>query len=79
MVDSKEENSDVIDFGILTLCDHLVLSHGSFGLWAALLSKSETDIMPFKSSNNSKNANAMFEETRAIMQSNFSNFIFMTD
>ena len=35
---TKEETVG-IDFGILTLCDHLIISHGTFGLWAALLSK----------------------------------------
>ena len=35
---TKEETVG-IDFGILTLCDHLIISHGTYGLWAALLSK----------------------------------------
>ena len=37
MFDSDENNSDIIDFGILTKCDHLILSHGTFGLWTAIL------------------------------------------
>lgn len=31
----------IVDFYILSLCDHAIYDHGSFGFWAAALSEGE--------------------------------------
>ena len=33
----SRENTTGIDFAILASCDHIILSHGTFGMWAAFL------------------------------------------
>ena len=56
------------------MCKHVIISHGTFGMWAAFLSSSEnTHIM---ADVKSKNA---IEEIRAVKNANFSNIIFMDD
>ena len=46
LVDTNEKDSDIIDFGIIIQCQHVIVSHGTFGLWAALLSANGTNVMP---------------------------------
>ena len=78
-VDSDEENSDLIDFGILTKCDHLILSHGTFGLWSALLSsKNNNHIIPMDTKNEN-GAYSIYDESRALLSSSTKNFIYMRE
>ena len=78
-IESNETDAHLVDFGILTKCDHLILSHGTFGLWAAILSsKDNLHVMPFKTFNN-KGEDQILEETSAIMSSGFDNFLYMTE
>ena len=74
---SKEECIGV-DFAILTLCDHVVVSHGTFGMWAAFLSSNEnTHIMATPLDNN--NQTIFIEEVKEVRKANLKNFIFMDD
>ena len=78
-IESHDADAHLVDFGILTKCDHVILSHGTFGLWAAILSSKENHhIMPFKTIH--KNGeDFILEETSAIMSSGFDNFLYMTE
>ena len=67
---TKEESSG-IDFATLTLCDHVIVTHGTFGLWAAFLaSDTNTHIMAKRN---------MLEEVKEVMKAGLKNFIFMDD
>ena len=62
------------DLALLSMCKHVIISHGTFGMWAAFLSSSEnTHIMADVESI------AAIEEIRAVKKANFSNIIFMDD
>ena len=67
-----KEESVGIDFGILTQCAHLIISQGTFGLWAALLSKVEnhTHIMA---------DHVVSEEVISVKKANLSQIQFMDD
>ena len=67
-----KEQSVGIDFGILTQCDHLIISQGTFGFWAALLSKVEnnTHIMA---------DHLVSEEVLSVKKANLSNIQFIDD
>ena len=67
-----KEESVGIDFGTLTQCDHLIISQGTFGLWAALLSKAEnnTHIMADL---------LVSEEVLSVKQANLSQIRFIDD
>ena len=67
---TKEESSG-IDFATITLCDHVIVTHGTFGLWAAFLaSDTNTHIMAKRN---------MLEEVKEVMKAGLKNFIFMDD
>ena len=77
-----------IDLALLSMCDHLIISHGTFGLWGAFLaSTNNTHIMAHdmkKSQSGSYNPLNRFsqqevEEIRAVKKANLTNFIFMDD
>ena len=62
------------DLALLSMCDHVIISHGTFGMWAAFLASSEnTHIMADIKSEEE------IEEIRAVKNANFSNIIFMDD
>ena len=45
--ENQEEIFDIgVDFAMLTLCQKLILSHGTFGIWAAILSQSNEVFYP---------------------------------
>ena len=74
---TKEETTGV-DFAILTLCDHVVVSHGTFGMWAAFLASNEnTHIMATPLDSN--NQTIFIEEVKEVRKANLKNFIFMDD
>ena len=62
--------SSVIDLAILAACDHVIVSHGTFGMWAAFLASSDnTHIMHA----------SQIEQVAAIKAANILNFIYMDD
>ena len=69
-IGQMKESSEV-DFSILLSCDHIILSHGTFGLWAALLSSEDKiHIMP----NNSK-----LEEVENLSSLHMKNILMIND
>jgi len=72
--DMKKEISMGTDLAVLSMCDHVIISHGTFGMWAAFLASSEnTNIMAKVKSDSD------IEEIRAVRNANISNLIFMDD
>ena len=56
----------------------MVVSHGTFGMWAAFLSSNEnTHIMATPLDNN--NQTIFIEEVKEVRKANLKNFIFMDD
>ena len=78
-----KKDSTGTDLALLAKCDHMIISHGTYGMWAAFLSSSEnTHIMAHKLSkkeNSKEDSKEVIEELRAIKEANLSNFIFMDD
>ena len=85
-------DSEAIDLAILSLCDNVIISHGTFGLWGALLSSSKNiHIMAHDLPKDEKvKPSSMFqkkiEEGRELLEevyhmkkANFDNFLFMDD
>ena len=65
------------------MCDHVIVSHGTYGIWAAFLASSKnTHIMAQISSNEKptkeEQSKEVMEEIIVMKQANLSNFIFMT-
>ena len=77
---SDRNDSFLVDFGILIKCDHLILSHGTFGMWAALLStnKNKYHIMPL-GMKNGRGQNVKLPEMESLESSIYQNFIYMSD
>ena len=60
-------------------CDHVILSHGTFGLWGALLSsKKNQHVMPV-SVRNKEGKQTFLDEATAIMTSGYRNFKFIDE
>ena len=73
-ISTQNEDKDLIDFGILTLCDHMILSHGTFGMWAALLASNENvHLLPHINQSNT------LEEERIYNSSDFKNFVYIDE
>ena len=67
-----------VDLALLTLCDHVIISHGTFGLWAAFLSSLENDhIMAHDLPESKEGKKEEVDEIKAMKKANFPNFIFM--
>ena len=80
MIETNHTHSDIIDFGILTMCDHLILSHGTFGIWSALLSKNSinnTHVMPSIIPNDSVH-HFQLDETTYMIDSGVDEFIYIS-
>ena len=76
--------SHLIDFGILTLCDHVISSHGTFGFWATILTSKDDSIHVLPKSvtaiHDKNGGRIMLKETLSIISSDFNNrFIFLDD
>ena len=69
-----KEISKGTDLAVLSMCHHIIISHGTYGMWAAFLASSvNTHIMSkVKSDKN-------IEEIHAVENANFTNIIFMDD
>ena len=75
----KADESDLVDFAILMKCNHVILSHGTFGLWAAILSSKVNEHIIPMSVKNDMGQNEVLEEANSVISSGFENFIFMND
>ena len=65
-----------IDLAILSLCDHIIMTHGTFGLWGTFLSSIENQhIIAYNYIKDEKD----IEEVQAVKNANFTNFLFMDD
>jgi len=84
-IDGKMSNEESmgVDFAILSLCDHVIMTHGTFGLWSTFLSSVENEHIVaddyIKPGGNSDTKNNQMEELVALKNANFSNYIFMND
>lgn len=68
-----------IDMGVLALCDHLILSHGTFGIWAAFLNE-KFDNMTIIMAHNLLGPEAKLkeiEEVAVLKKAKFENFLFI--
>ena len=80
MIETNHTHSDIIDFGILTMCDHLILSHGTFGIWSMLLSKNSinnTHVLPSMIPNDRMNQ-FQLDETRDMTEIGQDHLIFIS-
>ena len=66
-----------IDMALLSMCDHVIISHGTFGIWAAFLASSNNSHIMAEILPNKKKQNQVMEEIVAMKQANLSNFIFL--
>lgn len=80
-IESNATNAHIIDFAILTKCDHIISSYGTFGFWATLLSPhKEVHILPNSSLDHETGERVVLEETLAIKASGFEDkFVFFDD
>ena len=84
-IDGKMSNEESmgVDLAILSLCDHVIMTHGTFGLWSTFLSSVENEHIVaddyIKPGGNSGTENNHMEELVALKNANFSNYIFMND
>ena len=78
---SNETYAHYIDFAILTKCNHIISSYGTFGFWATLLSpKRAVHILPNSTVNTETGKTVILEETLAIKSSGFAeNYVFLDD
>ena len=72
-----------IDLALLSMCDHVIVSHGTYGIWAAFLASSKNthimaQILSDEKSTTEEQSKEVMEEIIVIKQANLSNFIFMT-
>ena len=66
------------DLALLTMCDHVIISHGTYGMWAAFLASStKTHIMAHNLTDVPNPQKEVMEEISAVKNANFSNIIFM--
>ena len=89
VLDGKIEKyeSTGYDLALLAACDHVVISHGTFGIWASFLSSLENthimahnlmvekDNIPNKNGRNSDRP----QEVKAMKEAKFENYLFMDD
>ena len=83
---SREESMGV-DLAIMSLCQHVIMTHGTFGLWSTFLSSLENEhivaddyIKPLTNPGQDKlKPRNYMEELIALKNANFSNYIFMND
>ena len=84
-IDGKMSNEESmgVDLAILSLCQHVIMTHGTFGLWSTFLSSVENEHIVaddyIKPGGNSGADNNQMEELVALKNANFSNYIFMND
>ena len=65
---------------LLSLCDNIIISHGTYGMWAAFLASSKNiHIMAQIFSNKEDNKSEIMEEIKAVKQANLTNILFMSD
>ena len=78
----SKTDSTGTDLALLTQCDHVIASHGTFSTWATLLAnKDKTHIMPHNL-NKTENSHANFKDFLdivALERAQFENIIFMDD
>ena len=66
-----------IDLALLSMCDHIIISHGTFGLWAAFLASSKNTHIMAQITSDKEDSSEVIEEIAIVKQANVSNFIFM--
>ena len=72
---SKIESTG-IDLAILSICDHIIVTHGTFGIWSTFLSSDHnTHIVAHSYVKDQPD----IEEVLALKNANFTNYIYMTD
>ena len=72
-------NSTGTDLALLSMCDHMIISHGTYGMWAAFLASSENTHIMAHNLSKTEDSKEVIEELRAMKEANLSNFIFMDD
>ena len=65
-----------VDLAILSVCDHVIMTHGTFGLWSTFLSSIENQHII---AHDYIKADADIEEVQAVKNANFTHFIFLDD
>ena len=74
---SKEESVGV-DLALLSLCQHVIMTHGTFGLWSTFLSSTENEHI-VADEYIKDGSNDSMEELTALKNAHFKNYLFMND
>jgi len=73
----SKQDSTGTDLALLAMCDHIIISHGTYGMWAAFLASSTNTHIMAHNLSDKKQSKEVMEEIVAVKNANFSNIIFM--